>query len=146
MDVILSALHPALVHFPVAFIYLLFICDVLYACRKSLFYQRAGYYLVIAIWITLLPTFITGLIAGEGLKESIIGDHRLWGIILFIFMSFYALFRLCVAHTHLRLSVAKCVLSFLLVIMATITANLGGMVSHGETVYSLLKEQFQENN
>ncbi len=146
MDVLLSALHPALVHFPVAFIYLLFICDVLYAYRKSLFYQQAGYYLVIAIWIILLPTFATGLIAGDGLKESVIGGHRLWGIILFIFMSFYALFRLYVAHAHLRLPVVKCLLSFLLVIMATITANLGGMVSHGETVYSLIREQFQVDN
>jgi uncharacterized membrane protein len=65
------AQHVALVHFPIALIFLGVVFDVLAVRRKSVGLFNAAYYTVIAAAISVVPTIVTGLLAWQLQLEGI---------------------------------------------------------------------------
>jgi uncharacterized membrane protein len=63
-------LHAMFIHFPIAFLLLAFVSEVIAAISKNLFLRQAAFYLLAAGTLGALAAWLTGNAAGNGLEEG----------------------------------------------------------------------------
>ncbi|HEX3377053.1 MAG TPA: DUF2231 domain-containing protein [Candidatus Acidoferrales bacterium] len=129
------AQHVALVHFPIALIFVSAAFDLLSLRKENLALLRAAYYTVIAAAIAAVPTVATGILAWQLQFE---GKTPRGNLKLHMFLAFFSsvlIWLVCGLHVHehrkpesgspnLRLAI-----EFLAVALTLLTAHVGGFVS-----------------
>jgi uncharacterized membrane protein len=129
------AQHVALVHFPVALIFVSAAFDLLSLRKENLALLRAAYYTVIAAAIAAVPTAATGILAWQLLLEGKTPRGNLKLHMLLAFFSSVLIWLVCGLHIReqrkpqagspaLRLAA-----EFLAVALTLLTAHVGGFVS-----------------
>jgi uncharacterized membrane protein len=63
-------LHPMIVHFPIALLIIGLLADTIGLLTKKEFFSKAGFYLLVIGTISVIASFITGNIAGDGVTEA----------------------------------------------------------------------------
>ncbi|MBP1682667.1 MAG: hypothetical protein H6Q27_230 [Ignavibacteriaceae bacterium] len=63
-------LHPMIVHFPIALLFVGFLSDAIGLIFKKEFFIRAGFYLLILGTIGVVSAYLSGNYAGEGVSEA----------------------------------------------------------------------------
>jgi uncharacterized membrane protein len=63
-------LHPMIVHFPIALLFVGFLSDAIGLISKKEFFIRAGFYLLILGTIGVVSAYLSGNYAGEGVSEA----------------------------------------------------------------------------
>ena len=66
----LNHLHPMIVHFPIALLFVGFLADAIGLISKKEFFTRAGFYLLILGTIGVVSAYMSGNFAGEGVSEA----------------------------------------------------------------------------
>ena len=139
----LSQFHAIIVHFPVTFITIVFILDLL----RVFFGYRP--FFIISHWsliigsILLLPTIVTGLDAANYRNSSdyYLGLHELMAYILLGFSVFHSFFRVYALYCYHKDRIRKIspalyvIFSGINLILISITGDLGGMLVHGSTPF-----------
>jgi uncharacterized membrane protein len=129
------AQHVALVHFPIALIFVAAAFDLLSLRKENLALLRAAYYTVIAAAIAAVPTVATGILAWQLLFE---GKTPRGNLKLHMFLAIFSsvlIWLVCGLHIReqrkpqasspaLRLAV-----EFVAVALTLLTAHVGGFVS-----------------
>jgi uncharacterized membrane protein len=129
------AQHVALVHFPIALIFVSAAFDLLSLRKENLALLRAAYYTVVAAAIAAVPTVATGILAWQLLLEGKTPRGNLKLHMLLAFFSIVLIWLVCGLHIReqrkpqasspaLRLSI-----EFLTVALTLLTAHVGGFVS-----------------
>ncbi len=65
-----SHIHPMIVHFPIALLFVGFLADAIGIILKKEFFIRAGFYLLILGTIGVISAYLSGNYAGEGVTEA----------------------------------------------------------------------------
>jgi len=129
------AQHVALVHFPIALIFVAAAFDLLSLRQKNLALLRAAYYTVIAAAVAAVPTAATGILAWQLLFD---GKTPRGNLKLHMFLALFSsvlIWLVCGLHIReqskprasspaLRLAV-----EFVAVALTLLTAHVGGFVS-----------------
>ncbi len=129
------AQHVALVHFPIALIFVSAAFDLLSLRKENLALLRAAYYTVIAAAIAAVPTVATGILAWQLQFEGKVPRGNLKLHMFLAFFSSVLIWLVCWLHVrehrkseagspNLRLAV-----EFLAVALTLLTAHVGGFVS-----------------
>jgi uncharacterized membrane protein len=66
----LTHLHPMIVHFPIALLFVGFLADAAGLIFKKEFFTRSGFYLLILGTIGVVSAYLSGNYAGEGVTEA----------------------------------------------------------------------------
>jgi uncharacterized membrane protein len=129
------AQHVALVHFPIALIFVSAAFDLLSLRRENLALLRAAYYTVIAAAIAAVPTVATGILAWQLLLE---GKTPRGNLKLHMFLAFFSsvlIWLVCGLHIREQRKpqasspVLRLAVEFLAVALTLLTAHVGGFVS-----------------
>ena len=64
-----SHIHPIIVHFPIALLFVGFLSDVIGLFWKKDFFSNAGFYLLILGTLGVIAAYISGEYAGDGVTE-----------------------------------------------------------------------------
>lgn len=142
---ILGQFHPVLVHFPIVLFTLTLICDILYYLGKDPGHKLAA----ILLWagtLMCLPTVVTGWEASESFPEGDprVIEHMTWAFTLASYALIYSIFRAFAWRKQWNIyPFVYLALSVLLVTLTSWTSDLGGILSHGTTPFSTIKELMQ---
>jgi uncharacterized membrane protein len=63
-------LHPMIVHFPIALLFIGFLADAIGLIFRKEFFTKAGFYLLIIGTLGVIAAYISGNLAGEGVTEA----------------------------------------------------------------------------
>ena len=63
-------LHPMIVHFPIALLFVGFLFDAIGIFSKKEFFMRAGFYLLLLGAVGVVSAYLSGNYAGEGVSET----------------------------------------------------------------------------
>ncbi len=63
-------LHPMIVHFPIALLFIGFLADAVGILFKKEFFSKAGFYLLIMGTLGVVAAYLSGNFAGEGVTEA----------------------------------------------------------------------------
>lgn len=66
----LTHVHPMIVHFPIALLFVGFLADATGLILKKDFFSRAGFYLLILGTLGVVAAYLSGNYAGEGVTEA----------------------------------------------------------------------------
>jgi uncharacterized membrane protein len=66
----LNHLHPMIVHFPIALLFIGFMADAIGIILKKEFFTKAGFYMLILGTLGVIAAYLSGNIAGEGVTEA----------------------------------------------------------------------------
>jgi uncharacterized membrane protein len=78
---LVGRMHPALVHFPIAWLVLLLVVDLRTLAFRREGWERLGLYLLVGTTLAFVPTVATGLLRADELPQnertlSLIAEHR----------------------------------------------------------------------
>ena len=129
------AQHVAMVHFPIALIFVSVLFDVLSLRQQSLALLRAAYYTVIVAAIAAVPTIATGLLAWQFQLEGarLKGNLRLH--LILGLCSSALIWIVCWLHIkeqrkpQLNSPGARLAVEFVAVALTLLTGHIGGFVS-----------------
>jgi uncharacterized membrane protein len=129
------AQHVALVHFPIALIFVSVLFDLLSLRKRSLALLRAAYYTVIVAAIAAVPTIATGLLAWQWQLEGarIKGNLKLH--LILALCSSAMIWLVCWFHIkeqrkpQLSSSGARVAVEVVAVALTLLTGHIGGFVS-----------------
>ena len=129
------AQHVAIVHFPIALIFVSVLFDLLSLRKQSLALLRAAYYTVIVAAISAVPTIATGLLAWQFQLEGarLKGNLRLH--LILALCSSALIWLVCWLHIkeqrtpQLNSPGARLAVEFVAVAMTLLTGHIGGFVS-----------------
>ncbi len=65
----LTHLHPMIIHFPIALLFVGFLADAIGLTLKKDFFIKAGFYLLILGTLGVVAAYLSGNFAGEGVTE-----------------------------------------------------------------------------
>lgn len=133
----MAPLHPMLVHFPIALLSAGLFCDLLNGIGKKSALLFA-HWLIIAGALLCLPALVTGWEAAEAFPANapFVTQHRLFAIATTCVALLHALFRGTVLRKEWVLPpliYVSC--SVLTVILLALTADYGGRITHGESLF-----------
>jgi uncharacterized membrane protein len=129
------AQHVALVHFPIALIFVTVAFDLLSLRKQNLVLLRAAYYTVVAAAIAAVPTVATGILAWQLQFE---GKAPRGNLKLHIFLALWSsvlIWIVCWLHirdqreTKVSPSGFRLTVEFVAVALTLLTAHVGGFVS-----------------
>jgi len=66
----LNHLHPMIVHFPIALLFIGFLADAAGIIFKKEFFTKAGFYLLILGTLGVVAAYLSGDLAGDGVTET----------------------------------------------------------------------------
>ena len=66
----MTHLHPMIIHFPIALLFVGFLADAVGLTFKKEFFTKAGYYLLIIGTLGVVAAYLSGNLAGEGVTEA----------------------------------------------------------------------------
>lgn len=66
----LTHLHPMIIHFPIALLFVGFLADAIGLTLKKEFFTKAGFYLLILGTLGVVAAYLSGNYAGEGVTEA----------------------------------------------------------------------------
>lgn len=137
MSTSLGDLHPILVHFPIVLFTLGLLCDLLNGIGKKAALPVA-HWMIIGGAVMCIPTLITGWEAAEAFPPDhpYIAQHRLLAFITSAVGTLHALFRIAAMRRHwefIPLVYVSC--SLMTVLLVAITADYGGLVTHGTSLF-----------
>lgn len=66
----LTHLHPMIIHFPIALLFVGFLADAIGLFIKKEFFTQAGFYLLILGTLGVIAAYLSGNLAGEGVTEA----------------------------------------------------------------------------
>ncbi|HSP87220.1 MAG TPA: DUF2231 domain-containing protein [Ignavibacteriaceae bacterium] len=66
----LTHLHPMIIHFPIALLFIGFLSDAVGIIFQKDFFTRAGFYLLILGTLGVVAAYLSGNLAGEGVTEA----------------------------------------------------------------------------
>ncbi|MDF7799357.1 hypothetical protein P4C99_07770 [Pontiellaceae bacterium B1224] len=66
----LTHIHPMIVHFPIALLFVGFMSDLIGLVTKKEFFNNAGFYLLILGTLGVIAAFLSGEAAGDGVMEA----------------------------------------------------------------------------
>ncbi len=78
---IIGRMHPATVHFPIGWLFLLFLTELIAVIYDKPGWHKAGFYILIMVVLSLVAAAVTGLINAsyhqfEGEEQSLMITHR----------------------------------------------------------------------
>lgn len=135
----LGELHPALIHFPIVLIWLVFICDIIASFYKRECFQKLANWLIIIAAIILIPVAFTGFIAKESYpsNDPDVLRHQNMATVMIFYTIAYAIFRFYVLMTQKLFSIYLFLfLSLINVGLVNMTAEFGGIVVRGKGITS----------
>ena len=62
--------HPAIIHFPIALIFMTLVFDILYGFTKKEIFQVIANWLIVSAAVVIIPTAITGFLAADFSPEE----------------------------------------------------------------------------
>ncbi len=133
----LGELHPVIIHFPIALIFLALVFDILYWLKRLQIFQSIAGWMIIAVAVLLIPTALTGFLAEDFYPE---GDpdvfrHQNMAIATAIFTICYAIFRGYVLFNQKIISVyVYLLLGIINIGLISTTAEFGGIVVRGKGI------------
>jgi uncharacterized membrane protein len=91
-------LHPLIVHFPIALIFVVLACDIIAILLKRKTFFQIGTIISVFALLGAVAAVITGLIAEDSVwhaeaAHEILGDHKAAGLIFLGFSVLYTIFR-----------------------------------------------------
>jgi uncharacterized membrane protein len=132
--------HPVLVHFPIVLFTLGLVCDLLNGIGKKEALPVA-HWMFIGGAIMCLPTLVSGWEAAEAFPADnpLIPIHRLLAFTTSIAGALYAIFRIAVMRKGWEIHpLYYVVCSVLLMLLVSWTADYGGRIAFGVSLFSLL--------
>jgi uncharacterized membrane protein len=66
----ITHLHPMIIHFPIALLFVGFLADAVGLTFKKEFFTKAGFYLLILGTLGVVAAYLSGNLAGEGVTEA----------------------------------------------------------------------------
>jgi uncharacterized membrane protein len=129
------AQHVALVHFPIALIFVTAVFDLLSLRRENLALLRAAYYTVIAAAIAAVPTVATGILAWQLQLEGKVPRGNLKLHMFLAFFSSMLIWIVCWLHIREQRNpqatspAMRLAVEVLAVALALLTGHVGGFVS-----------------
>jgi uncharacterized membrane protein len=129
------AQHVALVHFPIALIFVSVLFDLLSLRKQSLALLRAAYYTVIVAAISAVPTIATGLLAWQFQLEGARLKGNLKLHLILALCSSVLIWLVCWLHIkeqrkpQLNSPGVRLVIELVAVALTMLTGHLGGFVS-----------------
>jgi uncharacterized membrane protein len=129
------AQHVALVHFPIALIFVTVAFDLLSLRKQNLVLLRAAYYTVVAAAIAAVPTVLTGVLAWQMLFEGKVPRGNLKLHIFLALWSSVLIWIVCWLHirdqraTKVSPSRFRLTIEVVAVALTLLTAHVGGFVS-----------------
>ena len=63
-------LHPMIVHFPIALLFIGFLADAIGIIFKKEFFTKAGFYMLVLGTLGVVAAYLSGHLAGEGVTEA----------------------------------------------------------------------------
>lgn len=135
----LGEFHPAIIHFPIALIFLAFAFDILYWFKRREIFQSIASWLIMIVAVILVPTALTGFLAKDfyPLEDPDVLRHQNMAIVTAIYTIGYAFFRGYVLFNHKIYSIyLYLVLTLINVGLVNTTAEFGGIVVRGKGIMS----------
>ena len=129
------AQHVALVHFPIALIFVSVLFDLLSLRKQSLALLRAAYYTVIVSAVSAVPTIATGLLAWQWQLEGARLKGNLKLHLILALCSSALIWLVCWLHVkeqrkpQFNSPRARLAVEFVAVALTMLTGHLGGFVS-----------------
>jgi uncharacterized membrane protein len=129
------AQHVALVHFPIALIFVTVAFDLLSLRKQNLVLLRAAYYTVVAAAIAAVPTVATGILAWQLQFEGKVPRGNLKLHIFLALWSSVLIWIVCWLHirdqreTNVSPSGFRLTVEVVAVALTLLTAHVGGFVS-----------------
>lgn len=133
----LGELHPALIHFPIALIFIALIFDILYWVKQQQVFQNIAAWMIIIAAVLLIPAAFTGFLAKDFYP---VGDpdvirHQYMALATAFFTLGYAIFRGYVLSKQKIIPVYLYLLLGLINIgLINTTAEFGGIVVRGKGI------------
>lgn len=131
--------HPILVHFPIVLFSLGMLCDLLNGIGKKGALPVA-HWMIIGGALMSIPTVITGLYAAEAFNPAppALEKHHLFALVTTAVGGANALFRIFAMRKNWEI-VPLVYVSFSLVtlLLVAATANYGGLVTHGTSLFNI---------
>jgi uncharacterized membrane protein len=134
---LLGRLHPALVHFPIGWLMLLLVVDVVGLCLRRVDWQKWGYFALIGTALSLVPTAVTGFlraafVTGDPSFGRALVIHRTLNLVVAGVVLIALVLRLW-RRNHLEgtARVAYLALVFLATGLVLIAADFGGRMVYG---------------
>lgn len=131
---IIGHFHPTCIHFPIALVFLTLICDIAVLLGKKPF-QAFGNFTLITAVILSVPVLLTGYCAGSSVSPHAIFWHQWIAIVTTGLAALYICWRFYQQDSP-KWNVA---FSFILVLLISLTADLGGIISHGYSPFQFLE-------
>ena len=66
----ITHLHPMIIHFPIALLFVGFLADAVGLVFKKEFFTKSGFYLLILGTLGVVAAYLSGNLAGEGVTEA----------------------------------------------------------------------------
>lgn len=135
----LGEFHPAIIHFPIALIFMALAFDILYWFKRVEIFQSIAGWLIVIVAFILIPTALTGFLAKDFYPA---GDpdvlrHQNMAIATAIYTMGYAIFRGYVLFNHKIYSIYLYLLLGLINVgLVNTTAEFGGIVVRGKGIMS----------
>ena len=132
-------IHPIIVHFPIAFITLAYVYQVITVIMPEKVPRNLNLWILIPAALSTLPAVISGQNSKKSLEnicleaQNTLKNHELfanittWSILLFSLICIYITLK---GHANLKVQKLLCAFLSLIFISAMITGFLGGQLTH----------------
>ena len=130
-------LHPALIHYPIAFIFIVLAFDIAYWFTKKQIFQSIATYILAVIAIIIIPVALTGFMAKSFYipEDPDVLRHQYMAITTVIYTIGYAIFRVSTTFYHKFLPFYLClILTIINIALISVTAEFGSIVIRGKGI------------